>query len=385
MDSAAEQSATEGKFLNGEEGSRSLKDAAKGLGLYMGASLKEPNLEKDAYYAHVAPLDYDLTTPGNACKMTTIARAGIEEKVWNYSECTKFVEFAKKNKLAMRAHNLVWASVDSRNPAWVNAETNFTQLEDFMIEYVTKTVQTVGDYPFAWDAVNEAIDDDPHNFVKASPWKHIPDFGCKIFKAAKAAGGGKQKLFYNDYNIISGVGREQNKSARVYEYVKDLHDRDCGIGGVGFQGHVDVDFPADGYEGFRANIKQYAALGLDVHVTEMDVKCHLQKSDLPDNSTAPRTCEFPDWPESELQKQANVYDGLLRICLEEPACKSFETWGFTDKVSWLAQPEDGLPRTATYAAKPAYTKMYETLLNWPRNATAVIARNAENAHTGALE
>jgi GH35 family endo-1,4-beta-xylanase len=59
---------------------------------------------------------------------------------------------------------------------------------------------------------------------------------------------------------------------------------------------------------------------------------------------------------TDLQKQAQVYAAVLRACLaNKPSsglstagnrsaagaasgCKSFETWGFTDKVSWLNGP-----------------------------------------------
>jgi GH35 family endo-1,4-beta-xylanase len=85
--------------------------------------------------------------------------------------------------MAMRGHNLVWASTDTRNPPWVNTMTNFTQLEEFMLAYVTHTVETIGEYPFAWDAINEAISDHHNETIKTSPWSNIPDFSCKIFKA----------------------------------------------------------------------------------------------------------------------------------------------------------------------------------------------------------
>ena len=122
--------------------------------------------------------------------MVTIAKKGINKSDWDYSECLAFRDYAKKNGMAMRGHNLVWASTDNRNPKWVNEMTNYTALENFMIEYVTTTVQTIGDYPFAWDAINEAVSDNHDEIIKESPWKHIPDFSCKIFKAAKAAGNG---------------------------------------------------------------------------------------------------------------------------------------------------------------------------------------------------
>jgi len=41
-------------------------------------------------------------------------------------------------------------------------------------------------------------------------------------------------MFYNDYKHASNIGIYKNKSDNVYKLVKDLHDRNCGIDGVGF-------------------------------------------------------------------------------------------------------------------------------------------------------
>ena len=35
-------------------------------------------------------------------------------------------------------------------------------------------------------------------------------------------------------------------------------------------------------------------------------------------------------------------------------CESFETWGFTDKVSWLKEPKNALPFDKDYKKKKAY-------------------------------
>ena len=102
-----------------------------------------------------------------------------------------------------------------------------------MIDYITSTITTIGDYPFAWDVVNESIDNNSSKYIKESPWSIIDDYVCKAFKAAKAANP-KIKMYYNDYKHESNVGRYASKSDRVYKLVKDLKDRNCGIDGVGF-------------------------------------------------------------------------------------------------------------------------------------------------------
>ena len=74
-------------------------------------------------------------------------------------------------------------------------------------------------------------------------------------------------------------------------------------------------------------MKRLVALGLEVHITEMDVRCT--------GCTAAR-----------LDLQAKVYSDILQACLDNVAptnpngkggCKSFETWGFTDKHTFVAR------------------------------------------------
>lgn len=64
-------------------------------------------------------------------------------------------------------------------------------------------------------------------------------------------------------------------------------------------------------------------------------------------------------------------------CLEAPNCKSFDTWGFTDKHTWLKPPAYPLPFDTKYAKKFAYNAMINTLHNWPRDHVAVVERNRQ--------
>lgn len=69
------------------------------------------------------------------------------------------------------------------------------------------------------------------------------------------------------------VGNYKKKSDKVYNMVKRLKERNCGITGVGFQLHVDLGFDDEQLEGVRSNMKRLNELGLTVHFTEIDVKC----------------------------------------------------------------------------------------------------------------
>src|SRR6185369_3521923 len=89
---------------------------------------------------------------------------------------------------------------------------------------------------------------------------------------------------------------------------------------VGLQMHIDTSgYPSS--PGLTQSIHRLTALGLQVHITEMDVR-------LPEDATGNAST-------AGLQAQAQAYQRILTICLQNPGCTAFQTWGFTDKHSWI--------------------------------------------------
>ena len=95
------------------------------------------------------------------------------------------------------------------------------------------------------------------------------------------------------------------------------------------------------------NLRRFAALGLDVAITEADVRILL-----------PATAV-------KLQKQAEVYRRMMQDCLAVTRCVSFTVWGFTDRYSWIPdlQPNAGAACLfdAELGSKPAYTAVAAAL------------------------
>lgn len=104
---------------------RSLSDAAKGLGVYIGTAIGVPNLNDQAY-DKLDTQNFDLITAENACKMYSIAKS---ETVVNTHDCNRLRDIAKSNNQAFRAHNLIWAGPGFRNPSFVNNEKDYAKLE----------------------------------------------------------------------------------------------------------------------------------------------------------------------------------------------------------------------------------------------------------------
>jgi endo-1,4-beta-xylanase len=110
------------------------------------------------------------------------------------------------------------------------------------------------------------------------------------------------------------------KSDAIYAKVRDFRQRGVPIDGVGFQMHIEK-LRAD-VASISANIKRFTALGVEVHITEMDVALPVDPNGNP---------RFAD-----LQLQADIYREVATACLSHPGCTAIQTWGFTDKYSWIA-------------------------------------------------
>lgn len=196
--------------------------------------------------------------------------------------------------------------------------------------------------------------------LKDSAYNKVDDFICKAFKWANSADP-DALLFYNDFNHAAAYGWQQAKSDRVYELVKTLKEAGCPIHGVGFQMHIAYPwFGTNMLNGMRNNIQRYKDLGMYVHITELDIKCK--------PNSAGDGCETA-WDDAGRATQAQLYQDLLAMCLEEPNCNSFTTWGFTDKYSWLFNGAEGLPFDSNYNKKDAYTKMLDKLNSYSSSAT----------------
>jgi len=132
--------------------------------------------------------------------------------------------------------------------------------------------------------------------------------------------------------------------------VKAFREHGVPVDGVGLQMHIErLDYDS---EAVRVNIARLTALGLQVHITELDV-------------SLPVDAQGVARPE-DLERQAAVYRGVVHACLQNPGCTAIQTWGFTDKWSWIGSHShhtrgEALPFDQAYKPKAAYTAMLEEI------------------------
>ena len=139
------------------------------------------------------------------------------------------------------------------------------------------------------------------------------------------------------------------------------------IDGVGLQAHFGT---MPGYAPTPAsvaqNIARLAAIGVDVRLTELDVRVPVV-----DGQVTP----------ADRQKQADVYRDMVGVCVAAPTCEGVSFWGFTDKWSWITDYPGtftgqgaALPIAADYSRKPAYDTIVEALNAVHPAATGLIVR-----------
>jgi endo-1,4-beta-xylanase len=327
-----------------------LRQAADQAHMLVGAAVR-PSLFSEAAYSATLAREFNMVEPEDAMKWWTVRR---NRGTFDFREGDEVVRFAQAHGMKVRGHCLVW---DHDNPEWL-AQGQFTpaQLSHLLQEHITTVMKHYAGQVFAWDVVNEALDESGR--FKDSQWYNQPGIGLaekgaayieQAFHWAHEADP-QALLFYNE-NGGEGLNR---KSDAIYAMVKDFKRRGVPIDGVGLQLHI----AALGFDtaAVDTNIARLTALGVQVHITELDVS-------LPLDSGEPVANEATH---QDLLRQGEVYRGVVRACLDSPGCTAIQTWGFTDKYSWIGSHSHGtrgaaLPFDPAYRPKAAYDAMLEEI------------------------
>lgn len=326
----------------------SLREAAQRSGILVGTAVRPERLSEPAYAATLAR-EFNLLEPEDAMKWETVHPT---PETFNFSQADRVVAFAARHNMKVRGHTLVW---HQQNPKWLT-EGRYTP--DQLAQILEKHIKTVvGHYRgkvFAWDVVNEAFDERVVGKFRSTIWYDQPGIGRArkgssymedCFRWAHAADP-EALLFYNDAEAEA----MNPKSDEIYAMVRDFRRRGVPIDGVGLQMHISNLHP--NIASISENIGRFTALGVQVHITEMDVALAV---DADGNAEA-----------EDLQLQADVYRKVAGACLSHSGCTAIQTWGFTDKYSWIGwhskhRQDAALLFDRNYRPKPAYDALRSTL------------------------
>ncbi|WP_410641631.1 endo-1,4-beta-xylanase [Amycolatopsis sp. lyj-346] len=305
-----------------------LRGLADARGVYFGTS-STVNEWNDAPYRSLAERETNMITVGNEMKWDATEPSPGR---FDFGPADSLVAAAKAAGQRLRGHTLVW---HNQTPGWVQ-ELGTAELRQAMQNHIRTEVAHYRGQLYAWDVVNEAFEE--NGTLRQSFWQQKLGDGyiAEAFRAARAADPGA-KLYYNDYNI-EGIAA---KSDGVYNLVRTLKQQGVPIDGVGMQAHLILGAVPDS---MRQNIQRFVDLGVEVAITELDIRMPL-----PAEAT-------------KLAGQAADYTKVAQACLGVTGCVGITTWALSDKHSWVPSvfPGEGaaLPFDENFRPKPAYNALW---------------------------
>ena len=305
----------------------------------------------------------------------------------NYTAADKMVKWAQDNGIGVRGHVLVWDAYmtdwffredyDSQKP-YADQETIKARTESYITQVITHFEEKFPGVVYCWDVVNEAVGDNENEYT-AGDARHLrtvrgdnpnlfkelmgDDYVALSFLYAKntvKALGADIKLYYNDYNayfeekaqairaLIDSVNTFAQSDNGEFRQLCDGVGMQCYIGGYGVQEGCLVDSHVNM---IRDEILNYAAMGLEVQITEMAVR---------------------NFDLEQADKHAEFYGKLFQMFMSLNGengnpLKAVSIWGLTDTtapkgnyVYNLNSPYGGL-FTVKLNPKDAFVKVYETL------------------------
>jgi endo-1,4-beta-xylanase len=291
---------------------------------------------QNAKAAELAGKQFSCVTAENEMKWQSLHP---EPERYQFDAADTYFEYAKKHKMEVIGHTLVW---HSQTPRWVfEGEGGKPATKEELLKRMRDHIHTVvGRYKGkvrGWDVVNEALSDGGPDVLRDSPWRKIigDDFLDYAFRYAKEADP-KAELYYNDYSLENPRKREN-----CVKLVKSMLERKVPIDGIGTQSHFQLNHPP--LDEIEKTIKAFSDLGLKVMITELDVdvlpsrgpagNADISRREQGDSSTNPYTAGLPEDMQEKLAKR---YADIFKIYLRhDKAITRVTFWGLDDGQTWL--------------------------------------------------
>src|SRR5512145_3319974 len=306
--------------LNANAAESTLAAAAAQSGRYFGVAIAAGRLG-DSTYTTIANREFNMVTAENEMK---IDATEPNQNQFNFTNADRVYNWAVQNGKQVRGHTLAW---HAQQPQWMQNMSG-TPLRNAMINHINGVMTYYKGKIYAWDVVNEAFEENGSR--RSSNLQGTGNDWIEVaFRTARAADPAA-KLCYNDYNIETW---NYAKTQAVYSMVQDFKQRGVPIDCVGFQSHFNsgTSYPNSN---FRTTLQSFAALGVDVQITELDIE---------------NADSRLDW-----------WRGIVNDCLAISRCTGITVWGVRDSDSWRSE-QNPLLFDRNGNKKASYTAVLDAL------------------------
>ncbi|NJD08943.1 MAG: endo-1,4-beta-xylanase [Gemmatimonadetes bacterium] len=290
-----------------------LKGMAARTGRYFGASIYAGfRSANSAAYDAILAREFSMLVAGNDMKWDAVQP---RRDAYNWFWGDSMVAFALRNGMKMRGHTLTW---HNQVPAYIRSQNwSADTARVVLTEHINGVVTHFQGRIYAWDVVNEPIDDS--GLLRDTLFARSlggTAFFETVFRSARAADPAAL-LFWNDYNLETPGPKQDSTVA----WITRLKAAGVPIDGIGLQAHLAITAGGSGaaaQQVYFATLQRFASLGLKIHLTELDVRLPVEGGGT-----------------VELQAQNQAWANIIGACRLVSACEAIVVWGVNDGESWL--------------------------------------------------
>jgi endo-1,4-beta-xylanase len=301
-------------------------------------------------HAQLLTRHFDSMTPGNDLKWSTVEPS---LGAYDYTNGDAEVGEAVCAKMRVRGQNLVWSTAE-QTPAYAtgdgtNSAANQALVTANIQEHIKSEVQHFGNKVYAWDVVNEPLDETQTDCLEHGPFYAVlgPSYIDVAFKAAKQYAPAGTKLFINEYSTTNPA-----RLACLVKVVHELRDRGVPVNAIGHEMHNQINYPTPESMATAVNTVAENFPDIDQQVTELDMSVY--------NAGDTTSNYGNNVPAAVLAEQGWLYKKYFDVFRGLRARISAVTlWGMADDDTWLdsfpvTRTDYPLPFNMALQAKPAY-------------------------------
>ncbi len=338
--------------------STGLKQLAERKGFKIGFELSPENITEAAFIstvkneASVGTVTAYWYLPNNLGLDRGPAKDSLDSDsprgMYNYGRPKSVANFCERSGIEIHGHTLLWAQ-DQFNPPWV-LKLPASKSKAVLENHISQVAGEFRGRVHTWHVVNEVFDYSGaiidsywnRNLGVAIPQAATPAFVDIAFRAAAKADP-NAKLIYNDYGQEEQDPRKFNV---IRSMLVDMRQRGIPIHGMGWQLHQNVSTILDPAFLLEDRMNAMAALGFDNYITELDIAMDERKLD--GSLEDPK----PKYSEEDFLRQKSAYKKVFEIFARVKRRVAAQTWGVSDKQSWLGANRAPLLFDSDFAKKP---------------------------------
>jgi endo-1,4-beta-xylanase len=281
----------------------------------MGTCVSTGNFE-DPPLVDLITSNFSQVTPEWEMKMEAILK---DDGGFDFTRPDAIADFTGQHGLRLHAHTLIWYA--QRPVAFERIDGDRVAFAAAYRSYITAVAGRYSGRAVSWDVVNEPVNDDDSGGYRDCLWRKNlgMDYIPAAFHLAREADP-RAMLFLNDYNLESNP----KKRAAFLRLAEQLLKAGAPLQGLGTQTHIDVDLKPGMV---TAAVRDLAALGLPIHMSEVDISTRFGRVDLRRG-------------ESLSQRQGRLAHEVAEAFMALPSQQRFAItlWGVRDSDSWLQRP-----------------------------------------------